>query len=90
MRRPSPPTRHTSDLFRDLREFQFNRGGTTKDRHSHLQAAVFFVHTLDHAVETDKRIERLLGQLEKAGVPVEDERAMADKFDPNYIGKIVD
>ena len=45
---------------------------------------------LDHAVETDKRIERLLAQLEKAGVAVEDERAMADKFDPNYIGKIVD
>ena len=45
---------------------------------------------LDHAVETDKRIERLLAQLEKAGVPVEDERAMADKFDPNYLGKIVD
>ena len=45
---------------------------------------------LDHAVETDKRIERLLAQLERAGVTVEDERAMADKFDPNYLGKIVD
>ncbi|HWV17077.1 MAG TPA: serine O-acetyltransferase [Rhodocyclaceae bacterium] len=45
---------------------------------------------LDHAVQTDKRIESLLAQLEKAGVAVEDERAMADKFDPNYLGKIVD
>jgi len=45
---------------------------------------------LDHAVETDKRIASLLAQLERAGVAVEDERAMADKFDPNYLGKIVD
>lgn len=45
---------------------------------------------LDHAVETDRRIEALLAQLEKAGVAVEDECATADKFDPNYLGKIVD
>ncbi len=45
---------------------------------------------LDHAVETDRRIEHLLAQLERAGVPVEDDLATADKFDPNYLGKIVD
>jgi serine O-acetyltransferase len=45
---------------------------------------------LDHAVETDRRLETLLAQLEKAGVAVEDECATADKFDPNYLGKIVD
>ena len=45
---------------------------------------------LDHAVETDRRIERLLGQLERAGVAVEDDLATAEKFDPNYLGKIVD
>lgn len=45
---------------------------------------------LDHAVETDRRLEALLAQLEKAGVAVEDECATADKFDPNYLGKIVD
>lgn len=45
---------------------------------------------LDHAVETDRRIEHLLELLEKAGVPLEDQVATADKFDPNYLSKIVD
>ena len=45
---------------------------------------------LDHAVATDKRIQHLLERLERAGVSVDDEAATADKFDPNYLGKIVD
>lgn len=48
---------------------------------------------LDHAVETDRRIEVLLKQLEQAGFPLnksDDETAAADKFDPNYLSKIVD
>ncbi|MBA3996443.1 MAG: serine O-acetyltransferase [Candidatus Accumulibacter sp.] len=45
---------------------------------------------LDHAVETDRRIELLLKRLESAGVSVEDELATADKFDPKYLSKIVD
>jgi len=45
---------------------------------------------LDHAVETDRRIEGLLHKLEQAGVRVEDELAVADRFDPKYLSKIVD
>jgi len=45
---------------------------------------------LDHAVETDRRIEVLLKKLEAAGVCTEDELATADKFDPKYLSKIVD
>ncbi len=45
---------------------------------------------LDHAVETDRRIEALLKTIERAGVSVEDDVATADKFDPKYISKIVD
>jgi serine O-acetyltransferase len=45
---------------------------------------------LDHAVDTDRRIEALIRQLESTGVSIEDELATADKFDPNYLGKIVD
>lgn len=45
---------------------------------------------LDHAVETDRRIETLLHRLEQAGVRVEDELAVADRFDPKYLSKIVD
>jgi serine O-acetyltransferase len=45
---------------------------------------------LDHAVDTDKRIERLIRLLERSGVDLADELATADKFDPQYLGKIVD
>jgi serine O-acetyltransferase len=45
---------------------------------------------LDHAVTTDRRVEQLLALMERAGVSVADEAATADKFDPNYLGKIVD
>ena len=45
---------------------------------------------LDHAVETDRRIDLLLSKLDGAGVCVEDELATADKFDPKYLSKIVD
>ena len=45
---------------------------------------------LDHAVETDRRIECLLRTIERAGVALEDEIATADKFDPTQISKIVD
>lgn len=45
---------------------------------------------LDHAVDTDRRIALLVKALERAGVAPEDEVATADKFDPNYLSKIVD
>jgi len=48
---------------------------------------------LDHAVETDRRIEHLLHRLAQSGVSVDggdDGIAIADKFDPNYLSKIVD
>mgnify|MGYP001765875461 FL=1 len=45
---------------------------------------------LDHAVETDRRIEVLLHYIERCGVSLEDDVATADKFDPKYLSKIVD
>jgi serine O-acetyltransferase len=45
---------------------------------------------LDHAVDTDRRIEVLLKYIERCGVSVEDDAATADKFDPKYLSKIVD
>lgn len=45
---------------------------------------------LDHAVETDRRIEALLKSIQRAGVSLEDDVATADKFDPNRLSKIVD
>ncbi len=45
---------------------------------------------LDHAVETDRRLTLLLERLERIGVDIDDELATADRFDPNYLSKIVD
>jgi len=45
---------------------------------------------LGHSVTVDQRIDFILQQLEKMGVSVEEERATADKFDPNHLNKIVD
>jgi len=45
---------------------------------------------LDHAVDTDRRLEVIARKLEGTGVCVEDELATADKFDPKYLSKIVD
>jgi serine O-acetyltransferase len=45
---------------------------------------------LDHAVETDRRIDHLLELLQQAGVSLDDGLATADKFDPRHLGKIVD
>ena len=45
---------------------------------------------LEHAAETDQRLEQLLKQLEASGVHVAEAQAVADKFDPKYLSKIVD
>lgn len=44
----------------------------------------------DYVVEIDWCFESLLVQLEWVGVVVEDECVIVDKFDLNYLGKIVD
>ncbi len=47
------------------------------------------IHELiDHSVETDKRIEQILAELQRLGVPVQEQHP--DKFDANYLNKIVD
>jgi serine O-acetyltransferase len=45
---------------------------------------------VDHAAHIDGCLAYILEELEKLGVKVEDERATADKFDPEYLNKIVD
>ncbi len=48
------------------------------------------IHELiDHSVSTDQRIEEILAQLKRLGVDC-GEAAKRDKFDANYLNKIVD
>ena len=66
----------------------FNAYGVGKDQNDPLSKAIHGL--LGHSMVVDQRIDRILEQLEKLGVNVEEERATAEKFDPNYLNKIVD
>jgi serine O-acetyltransferase len=69
-------------------EMGFSAYAVTKSDDDPLSMAIHGL--LDHAVETDRRIEVLLRYIERCGVSVEDDVATADKFDPKYLSKIVD
>ena len=45
---------------------------------------------LDHAAETDRRLTSLLRELDAQGVKCDSEVLAGDRFDPNYLSKIVD
>lgn len=66
----------------------FNAYGIGNDQNDPVAKAIHGL--LEHSVTVDQRIELILKQLEKMGVNIEEERATADKFDPNYLNKIVD
>ena len=70
------------------KEQGFNAYGISNDQNDPLSKAIHGL--LGHSMVVDQRINRILDQLEKMGVTVEEERATADKFDPNYLNKIVD
>ena len=49
------------------------------------------IHQLvDHSANADKRIERILEALRRAGLSVDEDPASKDNFDPGYLNKIVD
>jgi serine O-acetyltransferase len=66
----------------------FNAYGLGNDQNDPVSKALHGL--IGHTVNVDQRIEHILQQLEKLGVRVEEERATAEKFDPNYLNKIVD
>jgi serine O-acetyltransferase len=66
----------------------FNAYGISSDQNDPVSKALHGL--LGHSVVVDQRIELILQQLEKIGVRIEEERATAEKFDPNYLNKIVD
>ncbi len=66
----------------------FNPYGLSSDQNDPVSKALHGL--ISHSAAVDRRIELILQQLEKMGVNVEEERATADRFDPNYLNKIVD
>ena len=79
-----------SEIDREVKAGQmgFSAYAVTRAEDDPLAQAIHGL--LDHAVETDRRIEVLLKTMAKSGVSLEDDVATADKFDPNYLSKIVD
>jgi len=66
----------------------FDAYGIGNDQNDPVSKAIHGL--LGHSVTVDQRIDFILQQLEKMGVSVEEERATADKFDPNHLNNIVD
>ncbi|MDD2721971.1 MAG: serine O-acetyltransferase [Gallionella sp.] len=66
----------------------FNAYGIGNDQNDPMAKAIHGL--LGHSVTVDQRIDFILKQLERMGVDVEEERATADKFDPNHLNDIVD
>lgn len=66
----------------------FNAYGISNDQNDPLAQAIHGL--LGHGMVVDKRIDFILEKLEKMGVDIDEERATADKFDPNYLNRIVD
>lgn len=66
----------------------FSAYGISSDMNDPIVKAIHGL--LDHSVTADRRIEMILAKLEQIGVNCEEERATADKFDPNYLNRIVD
>jgi serine O-acetyltransferase len=75
-------------LDEDRKPHGFNAYGISNDQNDPLSKAIHGL--LGHSMVVDQRINCILEQLEKLGVNVDEERATADKFDPNYLNKIVD
>lgn len=66
----------------------FNAYGISNNQNDPLAQAIHGL--LGHGMVVDKRIDLILKHLEKMGVNIDEELATTDKFDPNYLNKIVD
>ncbi len=83
-------TENHNEIAREIKAGQmgFSAYAVTHNEDDPLAKAIHGL--LDHAVETDRRFEELLKCLEYSGVCKADELAKTDKFDPQYLSKIVD
>jgi serine O-acetyltransferase len=81
-------TEHEAARVESAEKMGFSAYAVSRDENDPVAQAIHGL--LDHTVNIDQRIEAIMKQLEKLGAKVEDERATADKFDPNYLNKIVD
>ena len=78
----------TQDLSAQASKLGFTAYAINRDASDPYAKALHAL--LEHAAETDQRLEQLLKKLEASGMQVEEANSVADKFDPQYLSKIVD
>ena len=78
----------TQDLSAQASKLGFTAYAINRDASDPYAKALHAL--LEHAAETDLRLEHLLKKLEASGMHVEEANSVADKFDPQYLSKIVD
>ncbi|MBS0545042.1 MAG: serine O-acetyltransferase [Proteobacteria bacterium] len=69
-------------------EMGFSAYGVTRDMDDPVSKALHGL--LDHAVETDRRLQAILARLEGAGIKLDDTCAPGDEFDASRLSKMVD
>lgn len=85
-----PDERDERDVAREKKaeEIGFSAYGVTRGMDDPLAKALHAL--LDHAVETDRRIQVLVERLEKAGIQLDATIETCDQFDPQRLSKMVD
>ena len=78
----------TQDLSAQASKLGFTAYAINRDASDPYAKALHAL--LEHAAETDLRLEHLLKKLEASGMQVTEANSVADKFDPQYLSKIVD
>ncbi|MBW7860401.1 MAG: serine O-acetyltransferase [Rhodocyclaceae bacterium] len=73
---------------RKAEQMGFSAYGVTRQMDDPLAKALHGL--LDHAVETDRRIQVLIERLEKAGVALDETVKKADEFDAEQLSRMVD
>lgn len=66
----------------------FSAYGVTRDMDDPVSKALHGL--LDHAVDTDRRLQAIVARLEASGVKLEDAAVSADDFDANRLSRMVD
>lgn len=66
----------------------FTAYGVTRDMDDPLAKALHGL--LDHAVETDRRLQEILARLEAAGIRLDESVKSGDDFDPGRLSRMVD
>ncbi len=87
------PARILDDAQKELQQeakksAAFNAYGISNNQNDPVAQAIHGL--VGHSTIVDQRIALILERLEKMGVDVGEARATADKFDPDYLNKIVD